>query len=303
MRTFWQCLALVVFLTGCGLPVQHPEFTGLPETQRAETFTCCADPERQPAWFADLAIALSEPLEPLFDPGPGTGLMAAHPEAIDQAKTTAQPMDILALSAKSHAGSRFFSGWFTHTAIYIGNERKLRAAGLWSHPAITPHHDAIRGGMDVIHGIAPRVRLDRLDDVLSQRDAVAILRPTIGRREKGLVASRALSTLNYGFDFTYNLNTCDAFACTEVVARSYKSIDFPLRELLGEPVLLPDDVAAKGIRNEGLRLVAYIEAREASWVATGTRGAMERIAGFWGPSPVGPISPVSSSLKLAACRR
>lgn len=288
-------------LAGCALPIEHPEFNGLPPSVHARDFHCCADPDRHPAWFTEIAMSMSEPLEPLFDPGPNSGYLSHDPRAMERIASRAQPLDILTLAAKSHIGSRFFSGWFTHTALYLGTEPQLREAGLWSHPSIVPHHSEIRSGKIVIEGVATHVRLATLDEILSQRDAAALIRTDLTRREKGRSASRALSLLNYPFDYTFDLNTCDAFACTEVLARAFPTLDFPVRRMQSLKVLLPDDVAAKAIRSEQLRLVEYVEGTGTEWHAPGVAGAMYRIAAFWGPTPVGPVAPVTSSLDLAAC--
>ncbi|HBZ44240.1 MAG TPA: hypothetical protein DEO85_09340 [Maritimibacter sp.] len=293
----WPLLAI----TACTLPNQHPDFTGLPEDTRASTFTCCEDPERQPDWFAELALAVAEPLEPLFHAESGSGLLAAYPAAIDQIVDRARPLDLLVFSSKSHLSSRMLPGWFTHSAVYVGTESQLRAAGLWSHPAIVPHHDAIRAGANVVEGVAPEVSFSTLSDVLGQRDSALLIRPQIGSANKRAAAARALSLVGQPFDHAYDLKTCHAFACSEVLARAFPCLDFPVHEVRGLTVLLPDDVAAKAIRGEGLRVVDYVEARDGQWAAPGETGVMERVAGFWGPSPLGPIAPVSSSRDLPGC--
>ncbi|MBV7377848.1 YiiX/YebB-like N1pC/P60 family cysteine hydrolase [Maritimibacter dapengensis] len=288
-------------LASCGLPIEHPDFTGLPPTLQAKDFHCCADPDRHPAWFTEVAMTMSEPLEPLFDPGPNSGYLSHDPRAMARIAAQAQPLDMLTLAAKSHLGSRFFSGWFTHTALYLGTEAQLREAGLWTHPSIVPHHAEIRSGKIVIEGVATHVRLATLDEILSQRDAAALIRTNLSTRDKGRAASRALSLLNYPFDYFFDLNTCDAFACTEVLARAFPTLDFPIRTMQGYQVLLPDDVAAKAIRGEQMRIVDYVEGNGTDWHAPGLEGAMYRIAAFWGPAPVGPVAAVTSSLDLAAC--
>ncbi|MZR11431.1 hypothetical protein GQE99_00090 [Maritimibacter sp. DP07] len=294
-------LSQFMALTACTLPNQHPDYTGLPEGTKASTFTCCEDPDRQPDWFAGLALALSEPLAPLFNAESGSGLLAAHPAAIERVVDKARPLDLLVFSSKSHLSSRMLPGWFTHSAVYIGTEAQLRAIGLWSHPSIKPYHEAIRAGANVVEGVSPNVSFSALSDVLGQRDAALLIRPEINVAQKQTVAARALRLVGRPFDHAYDLNTCDSFACSEVLARSFPCLEFPVRDVQGSTVLLPDDVAAKAIRGEDLRIVDYVEGRGEQWAAPGVTGAMERVAGFWGPTPIGPIAQVSSSHALPTC--
>ena len=84
-------------LASCGLPIEHPDFTGLPPTLQAKDFHCCADPDRHPAWFTEVAMTMSEPLEPLFDPGPNSGYLSHDPRAMARIAAQAQPLDMLTL--------------------------------------------------------------------------------------------------------------------------------------------------------------------------------------------------------------
>lgn len=289
-------------LTGCTLPLTHPDYTGLPENTDPADFTCCTDPERLPGWFAGLARVFAEPLGPVFSATDQPGALARHPEARARIADGARPMDLLVFSSKSHLTSRMLSGWFTHSALYLGTEAELRAAGLWNTPALHPHHAAIRAGKVVLESVpVAGVHLVSLDEVLSQRDAVALLRPALSPAQKRAAIGRALPLVGRRFDYVYDIGTCDCLACSELVLRALAPLDFPLREVFGIPMLLPDDIAAKAIRGDKLRLVEYLSATPESWRAEGLGGAMESIARFWGPAPLVAPSPVIESHTLATC--
>lgn len=292
----------VLALTACALPVQHPDFTGLPASADPSDFTCCADPERHPDWFAALAIALARPMAPIFV-GDGPSLLAQYPEAISRLAAKARPLDLLVLSSKSHMSSRMLPGWFTHSAVYLGTEAQLRAAGLWDAPSVQSFHDHIREGRTIVESVPGGVRLHRLEDVLGERDAAALLRPTLSPSARRAAAEQALCFVGRDFDYAYDASECQALACSEVILRSYPELRFPIRTAYQVPSLLPDDIAAKAIRGDQIRIVDYIRATETGWDAPGIRGAMEDIAGFWGPTPIGPTAPVQMSDELLPCAK
>lgn len=301
MVRFIAGLLATLTLAGCTLPVVDPSFTGLAPDADPATFECCHDPERQPAWFGIFARDVAEPLAPLFESGDDSGLMAAFPAAGKRILAQAQPLDLLVFSSKSHLSSRMLPGWFTHSAVYVGSESQLRAAGLWNAPGMARFHDDIRAGKIVVEGVAGGVRHASWTQALGSRDAVALLRPTVSPGDRRASLARALAMVGVNFDYYYDMETCDSLACSEVVCRSLPALSFPIRETYGTKVLLPDDIAAKAIRGEDLRVVDYVRADETGWTPAGLRGAMSDIAGFWGPMETAKKGPVVASQDLEVC--
>ena len=291
---------ILATLAACTLPNVHPDFAGLPPDADPAQFTCCADPERQPLWFANAVRDMGAALEPVSSDDGKAGLLAAQPAARARVAAQVQPFDILVFAAKSQIVSRMIPGWFTHSGTYLGTEAQLRAVGLWNDPALAPYRDDIRAGRTVVDSVPPAVRLATLDEVLSGRDAVLITRPDLSQRERRRAMGTMLSLVGRPFDFHFDMSTCDSLACTEVVCRSFPTLGFPVREAFGAYALFPDDIAAQAIRGDGLRVVDYVRATDTTWAAPGLRGAMEDVAGFWGPQS-GPPAPVTTGRDLAAC--
>lgn len=294
-------LALGVALGACTLPNLDPGFQGLSEGADPKDFRCCEDPDRQPKWFADLARSVAEPLDPVFNSGSSTGFLAPFEAAKTRIASQARAFDILTLSSKSHLTSRMLPGWFTHSAVYLGTEAQLKAAGLWSLPELDPFRADIRAGNVIIESVGSGVRLTSWSALFAERDAVALLRPDPTKVHDRDTLQRALSLVGKPFDFYYDLSTCDRLACSEVICRSFPAVDFPIRTVAGTQSLLPDDIAAKAIRGEDLRVVDYVRATDASWNAPGLTGAMEDVAGFWGDMEQAPKAPVQSSADFGTC--
>ncbi|GKY88078.1 YiiX/YebB-like N1pC/P60 family cysteine hydrolase [Sinisalibacter aestuarii] len=280
-----------VLLAGCsnlGLPQVHRDFAGLPADADPKSFTCCHDPERWPEAVANLSLAIAPvalELNPLDDgdiPGTLTGKTEAHQHIVD----TARPLDLLLFANKTYIGGRFVPGRFTHSAIYLGTERELRAAGLWNDPAFVPLHDQIRAGQIFLEAFRPEVRL--IDPAtLLQTDSVAILRPRLSPGQRREAARRGVSKLGVPFDYWFDSRTTDTLACTELIAYAMPWIQFEETVSYGRPAVMPDSMVAQGIRGEGLSFVEHVRGVEGGgYVVEGPRGAMQDIAAFWGPPPV-----------------
>ncbi|MAM63937.1 YiiX/YebB-like N1pC/P60 family cysteine hydrolase [Maritimibacter sp. UBA3975] len=301
MKHALATLVASTFLASCTMPVTHPDFTGLPTGVTPESFTCCADPERMPRWFADAAKAVSESLEPMFGADDASGLLAPHPKAAVRLAGQAQPLDLFVFSSKTQFSSRLLPGWFTHSAIYLGTEAQLRAAGWWFDPAIRPYHADIRAGRTVVQASSGSVNIDSLPHVMGKKDAAALLRPQVSPALKREVLARALTLVGRKFDYEYDGSNCDCIACSELVFRSFPELEFPVREIHGVASLLPDDIAAKAIRGDRLRLLDYVRADDSSWSAAGVTGAMSDVAAFWGPMPDTAQTKVVGSDVLGTC--
>ena len=136
---------------------------------------------------------------------------------------------------------------------------------------------------------------------MGKKDSAALLRPALDPALRREVYARALALTGRKFDYAYDASNCDCIACSELVFRSLPELGFPVREVHGVQSLLPDDIAAKAIRGDRLRLVDYVRATPDGWQAPGVTGAMTDIAAFWGPAPATAQTPVVSSESLGAC--
>ncbi len=84
---------IVATLAACTLPNVHPDFAGLSADADPTRFTCCADPERQPLWFANAVRDMGAALEPISSDDGKAGLLAAQPAARARVAAEAQPFD------------------------------------------------------------------------------------------------------------------------------------------------------------------------------------------------------------------
>lgn len=208
----------------------------------------------------------------------------AHPEALREVMALAEPLDVLAVSMKFSLAGRMNRGVMTHALVYVGSEAELRRAGLWSHPALRPWQDAIRGGARFVEAIDPAVRLSP-PNIALRVDSAAILRPDLGPRARNKALGVLMDSVGKGFDNRFRLDEDTCLYCTELVARAMPGLRLPVREVYGREVILTDDLALMAVKGEGLRVVAYVRGRRDGWDLLGAEALAADLARAWAPDP------------------
>jgi hypothetical protein len=85
-----------------------------------------------------------------------------------------KPLDILLEKTPFRLTDKFIPGHYGHVAIWTGTEIELKALGLWDHPLIQKHQDAIKNGHHIIEALRPGVKINTLDDFLNIDDFLAL---------------------------------------------------------------------------------------------------------------------------------
>ena len=220
---------------------------------------CCADAERQPRWL----IAAAEPFAPIVGEivGPITWRQGYLADEATQDRIVAglQPLDVVVVSSKGRLTGRLIPGLFQHATIYVGSERELRALGMWSHPSVVPHREAIRGGARFIEADRKGVHLSPPSGILNTDRAVT-LRPRIatpGWRQRA--TATLFGELGTGFDFNFDAGRSDRLFCAELVCHAMPELRLPRDKVYGRDTIIPDRVVYEAARgNPRLRLITYV---------------------------------------------
>lgn len=224
-----------------------------------------------PPWL----ISIAEPAAPAIGMAISAvqwrhGRLNSGSGALDYLRARMRPLDVFLFSNKHRLSGHTGAGLFGHSAVYLGSERDLKALGLWNHPAIVPHHQAIREGRSVIesaqaHGtaLAPVAHL-------ADTDRVVLLRPQLAKERKEAAIARLFALVGTRFDHHYRLDESGRVFCTELIELGIPELRLPRRETYGREVILPDDVALRAISGGGnLRFVAYLRADREGWESAG----------------------------------
>lgn len=219
---------------------------------------CCADAERQPRWL----VAAAEPFAPIVGEvvGPITWRHGYIADETTQKRFVAglQPLDVVVVSSKGRLTGHLIPGLFQHATIYVGSERELRALGMWSHPSVVPHQEAIRRGARFIEADRKGVHLSPPSAVLDTDRAVA-LRPRIATPGwQRRAAATLFGALGTRFDFNFDAARADRLFCAELVCHAMPELKLPRNKVYGRDTIIPDRVVYEAARgNPRLRFVTY----------------------------------------------
>lgn len=272
------CL-LLMLLAACahaGGPADPPHGDG-------ELAECCRDVERLPP----VLVTLADPAAPLIGRTIGTivwrhGHLRGTP-ATSLVAERLRPLDILLVTHKGRLSNHTLPGLLVHAAVHLGSEDELRREGLWAHPAVTPHHAAVRAGKTVIEADQHGVHLSSLASVLDS-DRAAVVRPLLAgsaRRREAL--TEFFARIGRPFDFNFDAESEDCDYCAELVSRVLPELDLPVHRAYGRALVLPDDLARKAVTGEGkLSLVLYVRVGQSGWEAASGDALAADLAAEWG---------------------
>ena len=243
---------------------------------------CCRETEPYPP----VLVALIEPFAPALGNLVGSSVLRpgylAQPAPQAAAVSVVRPLDVVVLSSKGRASGNTIPGMFGHLAIYLGNERELRALGVWNHPAIVPHQADIRAGETFIESDRYGVHLSTPEIVLDT-DKILLLRPQLAStaRRREIVADLA-ARLGMAFDYHFDNASLDELYCAELVSIAMPELNMPTRIIYGRESILPDDVAAQAaVQVSNLRVAAYFRGTEAGWDRADRAALVSDLDEFW----------------------
>jgi len=172
-----------------------------------------------------------------------------------------RPLDIISERTPFALTDFFIPGNFGHIALWLGSEEQLKEFGLWEHPLIVPHHDAIRNGIRILEAVRPRTRLASLEDFLNI-DELAVMRQENLFENKVLVdqiLNRAMPQLGKDYDFNFDVTTVSKIVCSELIYHAYAEIKWPTSYIFGRATISPDQVAELALwDNSPIAMSTYV---------------------------------------------
>jgi hypothetical protein len=178
---------------------------------------------------------------------------------LKEIKSSLEPGDILLKRNDWQATNLGISGFWTHTGIYIGSlealdeyfsdvevlkgqrfSHKLREANEKVYEVLLKNSD-----LSVIEAIEEGVVIKPLSNI-AKVDYFSAVRPRISKEEKMNAILKAYSFVGRPYDFFLNMESNDAFVCSEVIYKSFeRSIPFEVEKKLGKKIVLPNSVVKK----------------------------------------------------------
>jgi hypothetical protein len=228
--------------------------------------------------------------------------------------TVLEPGDILLVRREWYLSNIGIPGFWPHAVLYIGTPEERRRA--FAGPEVAAWVEA-RGQADgdfeallarsypaayaqalAADGGAPRRALEAISEGVvfatlehaAGADHVAALRPRLPAVEKAAALLRAFGYAGRPYDFDFDFRTDAALVCSELVFKAYEpgpgrqGLRFPLLEVLGRPVLPPNEIARLfdaefETSAAQLEFVRFLDGQQAAGVAV--EGSVEAFRRSW----------------------
>jgi hypothetical protein len=186
------------------------------------------------------------------------GRLVSEPAAMALVTGALRPLDLVLVNSDNRTTGLVIAGHFSHTAIYLGDEAQLRAAGLWDLPALAPWRAGLSAGPMFLEAHDGGVLLQRADIVLDA-DAALILRPR-GMDRRALL-DRGLGLVGTPFDTAFDAGDPSRLFCGELIGAVYPDARVPVIEVYGRQTILLDAVAAAALSDAmPFDVAGYVEA-------------------------------------------
>jgi uncharacterized protein YycO len=182
------------------------------------------------------------------------GKLDARPDVLDQLAAGARAGDILLEKTPFRLTDAFIPGHWGHAAIWVGTEAELRQLGIWEHPVVRRHRDAIRAGRGVVEALRSGVEMNTLAHFLNVDDVALLRQDSLSDKERGEVVVQTLRQVGKSYDFSFDVESTNRIVCSELVYHAYAHLDWPTRRRLGRVTISPDNVAARSFAGGPLRV-------------------------------------------------
>lgn len=268
-------LGLALSLAGCASPggLAPPNPAGNPAALVAD---CCTDTGAYPDW----ALALADRNIEIIRAVGQIELRRGHIEKVPQARALIEaalrPLDVVFVHNRNRVSGQLIPGHFTHGAVYLGTEPQLRAAGLWSLPALAPYRDRIAAGDIYLEAVDGGVRLASADVVLNT-DAIVALRAR--GLDRTATFERGLARMGVPFDMHFDATDGRELFCAEMIDEMYTVAALPRTPvpLPGRETILIDAIVAGALTGSlPFGLVGYVKATAGGGAAALTASDLAR---------------------------
>lgn len=173
-----------------------------------------------------------------------------------------QPLDMIFEKTPFALTDTFIPGNFGHAAMYIGSEDQIKKLGMWHHPSVIPHHEALKKGHVIVEALRPGVRTASLEEWMNIDEILILRHPTILKDDKEEVYrmyTRIMEQIGKKYDFNFDVTTTDKVVCSELVYHAFGKINWPTKYIMGRATISPDDVAQVALyKNSPIAFNTYV---------------------------------------------
>jgi len=182
------------------------------------------------------------------------GKLFGQPKIAQQVQASLEAGDILLEKTPFRLTDSFIPGHWGHAAVWIGTEAELVEMGLWDHPVVRPHQDAIRAGRGIVEALRSGVEMNDVPHFMNIDDLAILRRTNQAEDARREVVLQSLRQVGKEYDFNFDAETTDRVFCSKLVYFAYGDIDWPTSRMLGRYTVSPDDIARRSIEGGPLSI-------------------------------------------------
>jgi 1-acyl-sn-glycerol-3-phosphate acyltransferase len=169
-----------------------------------------------------------------------------------------RPGDVLMVRAEHKITTALLPGFWSHAALFLGDQHALKQLRLDEHFPIPKHRDVpqpdrANHGL-VLEAISAGVVISPLEKCL-HADHVLVLRPNVSEADRLAALVEGLSHAGKAYDFEFDFNVTTRLVCTELIYRCYHrrgGMAFSLIKRLGRFTLSGDDLVGQILEQTAL---------------------------------------------------
>jgi hypothetical protein len=191
---------------------------------------------------------------------------AITPRAREKAASSMEPGDIALVQQTGQLSNLVFTGFWTHSMIYIGNYEKMRSYFAGDPETVSAFEEICRvenlqcgdlptylaarfpktmaeyvespisdGQLEIVQAVSSGVSLATVELAFA-RDSLVAFRPHLSKKDKALAIAQAFSHIGKPYDYNFDGRSIDRMVCTELIYYSYlPSLELGKAGLVWEP--------------------------------------------------------------------
>ena len=183
------------------------------------------------------------------------GKLYAKPKIEQRIRGELQAGDILLEKTPFRLTDTFIPGHWGHAAIWVGTEEELKELGIWEHPVVRPHQNAIREGRGIVEALRSGVEINDLPHFMNIDDIAVLRRPGMTPETRAAVILQSMRQIGKDYDFNFDAETTDRMFCSKLIYLAYGDIEWPTSRMLGRYTVSPDDIAQRSLSGGPLSIV------------------------------------------------
>jgi len=185
------------------------------------------------------------------------GKLLTRTDVAAEVRAALQSGDILLEKTPFRLTDKLIPGYWGHAAVWVGSEAELKDLGIWDDPVVVPHQAEIRRGRMVVEALRSGVEINPLEQFMNIDSLGVMRRPAADRAARAEVVLQALRQIGKPYDFNFDVESKERVYCSKLVYLAYGDLDWPTQKSLGRTTFTPDDVAARALSGDDLKLVAF----------------------------------------------